>query len=350
MQELLCNGMDLAQISVLIGPQRLDRVAAREYARRAEQAGMRKLWTVEGSFDSIGMAHELMAGTERLAVGTAVAQRWKRHPMQLAEAAATVDHLYPGRLAVGIGTAGWVEDPRQAWQQPLDHPVARMREYLELLRAALSGDTVDYRGRFYDAHDQIDFAPGARVPLYLAAGGPQLCRLAARVADGVFIEAPVASVVDGLVADTRSGLQEARRDRGGFAVHQLVHVSVAERREHARDTLRRNLISTLANTEYQRALTEEGYGEVVEAIKLHLAGGDVPRAEAALSDEVVDILGLALEPTDSVDDAWARIMGLMRPGVTDLVLYPYSTEGHWTDEYERVFRRLESLGTSSTPG
>lgn len=339
----MCSS-DLSTVSVLLHPQRLERDRVVGFAQRADRAGLGGLWSVEAGFDSIGMAHEMLTASERIVVGSAIAARWKRHPMQMAEAAATVDHLYPGRLAIGVGSAGWMDDPRQAWMQPLDRPVGRMREYVEVMRAAFNGGVVDYVGEFYDVHDQLDLAPGSHMPIYVAGGGPQLCRLSARMADGVFIEARLASPFAELVAETRATLEAAGREPDVFPVHQMALVSVADKRADARATLRRNLIDVgFGDPGDQRALADAGYKDTVEALVAHLAAGDVSSASSALPDEVVDLVALAFETTDSDGYVRSRLRELIRPGATRLVLYPYSTDGQWLGEYERVFALLESL-------
>ena len=94
------------------------------------------------------------------------------------------------------------------WGKSSDRAVARVSEYIDIVRLGLSGDPVTYHGEFYDLYkvqpllsqrpDAPMYAPNGelatisqhsrleQIPLYLAAGGPMLCRLAGRKADGAF--------------------------------------------------------------------------------------------------------------------------------------------------------------------
>jgi alkanesulfonate monooxygenase SsuD/methylene tetrahydromethanopterin reductase-like flavin-dependent oxidoreductase (luciferase family) len=346
----------MGRISLGLNAQRLGRADLVQIARRADEIGLGGMWAVEARSDSLGFAHEVLTASEQLTVGTCVAVMWKRHPMQLAEAAATLDHLYPGRFSIGIGSGGWIGDTRQAWGQGLDRAVGRMREYIDALRQALVGQPVDYSGKFYDFSGQLDFSPGARVPVYVGAGGPQMCRMAAVRADGLFIETCPPSTVETLVETTRAAAADAGRDTSTLRLHRVTLVSVAETRDAARDHLRRNLLDTaLTDDRRQQTMVEAGYQGVVESINACLSVGDLAGACAAIPDEVVDLLALALTPDDSTDYIDGRLTALAGFPEAHVVLYPYVSESGvggtpsaderapWVAEYDGVLEFLSSV-------
>src|SRR5205814_4538283 len=103
----------------------------------------------------------------------------------VAESAVAIDRLAPGRYVIGLGT-GPVRraDPAaklQRWGGDPGNPVERQEEYVDLVRIALSGQEVDFAGEYYAVEQvRLDPVPTDPIPIYLAAGGPKLCRLAGR--------------------------------------------------------------------------------------------------------------------------------------------------------------------------
>lgn len=340
--------MPFSRVSIMLHTQRLDRDRLVQFARCAEDAGLGGLWSVESSFDSLVMAHEMLAATKAITVGTGVAARWKRHPMQLAEAAGTLDHLYPGRFAIGVGSSSWVTDARRAWHQGLERPVARMREYVEVLKSGLTGEIVDYSGDFYDLYAQAHFEPGARVPVYVAGGGPQYCRLAGRHAEGLFLAAKPPHSIASLVSEFERSAAAAGRDVGGLRVLQVVPAIVGGSHQEARDRLRANLLEICLQDEQQQlALAEAGFESEVRKIRHQLAADDWDGAAEAVSDDVVELLGLPLALGDSAEEVRERISSVFASEATDIVLYPYSTTSTWLQEYERLFALIASLPRSA---
>ena len=150
-------------------------------ARAAEESGFECAWGGEANNkDPTVMLAAAAAVTTRLELGTAVYHMLGRTPVSMALHAAGLDELSGGRFLFGLGIsnptiAGWhgVE---------FDRPLARIREYLEIVGAALRGEKLDYQGRFYQARAfKLAFKPsGRRIPVYVAAFGPQMSRLAGR--------------------------------------------------------------------------------------------------------------------------------------------------------------------------
>ncbi len=92
------------------------------------------------------------AATERLRLGTGVNILTQANPLYLAKQAASIDHLSGGRLMLGLGV-GWLREEFEALGVPFERRGARADEYLDAMRQAWSGETVDLRGDFVDWHD-----------------------------------------------------------------------------------------------------------------------------------------------------------------------------------------------------
>lgn len=164
-----------------------------EFARAAEQAGLDAVWNYE-VFKNPFIMHALTAErTKSIDLCIGITSFLLRTPFAMANAALDVAKISGGRLKVGVGpgTPGLMDVYAGV---DVDRPVARTREYLQVLKLALNhlatGEEATYEGQF-----QRFGAPatiwGARidgntpVPIYLGAVRPKMLQLAGEVADGI---------------------------------------------------------------------------------------------------------------------------------------------------------------------
>ncbi len=125
-----------------------------------------------------------------------------------------------GRLILGLGpqASGYVE----GWHgQRYERPVRALREYITILRRILSGERVTYEGEIFSVRGfQLNMAPPERpVRIYTSAIGPQMCRLAGEIADGVIGYCySVPYVRDVVIPNLRIGAERAGRTLDGFDV------------------------------------------------------------------------------------------------------------------------------------
>ncbi len=108
---------------------------AAETTAEAERLGFHSMWTAEAyGSDALTPLAWWGARTQRLHLGTAIAQISARTPAATAMAAMTLDHLSGGRVILGLGVSG--PQVVEGWYgQPFAKPLARMREYIGILRA-----------------------------------------------------------------------------------------------------------------------------------------------------------------------------------------------------------------------
>ena len=162
----------------------------------AERLGFNSVWTAEAyGSDALSPLAWWGASTERVQLGTAIMQMSARTPAATAMAAITMDHLSGGRFILGLGASG--PQVVEGWYgQPYPRPLARTREYVEVIRRILARDEpVEFHGEFYD----MPTAGGADLgkalkstvhpvrndlPIYLAAEGPKNVALSAEICDG----------------------------------------------------------------------------------------------------------------------------------------------------------------------
>jgi F420-dependent oxidoreductase-like protein len=167
-----------------------------ELLAEAERLGFDSAWSAEAyGSDALTPLAWWGSQTERIHLGTSICQLSARTPTAMAMAAIAMDHLTNGRFILGLGASG--PQVVEGWYgQPYPKPLARTREYVEIIRKVLARDEpVSYDGEFY----QLPYPGGAGLgkpvksithplrkdlPIYLAAEGPKNVALAAEIADG----------------------------------------------------------------------------------------------------------------------------------------------------------------------
>ena len=171
--------------------------------------------------------------TERLTVGTFVANVMNRHPAVLARMAATLQEASGGRFTLGIGIGGHPAE-HEAYGIDFPPPVERARhleEAVAVLRALWSGGPVTRQSDLYPLHDASAFpAPSPPPQILIGAGTPAGARLAARIGDGWAAES---DTFEQLLPQYLDGLDAAGRDRAG----QRVVLGFGGRRKRGADPL-----------------------------------------------------------------------------------------------------------------
>src|ERR1039457_1608296 len=160
----------------------------REVAREAARLGFESVWTPAGGVPDAFHVCAAWSGDTSLRTGISVvpaARMWT--PLALAVQAATVAQLSAGRFVLGLGTGGYGPSFWASVGLP-DRPIAVMREYTTAVRRLLAGETVTSDGPAFALRSVSlgvrDLPPA---PVYLAALGPQMLRLAGEVADGALL-------------------------------------------------------------------------------------------------------------------------------------------------------------------
>jgi 5,10-methylenetetrahydromethanopterin reductase len=202
------------------------------------------------------------------------------HPVHIAMAAATLDELAPGRVALCLGT-GAPGDLAGVGVEP-QRRVRTLREALELTRLLLTGEPVKYQGEVFRVGGRRLDGGRHAVPLYLAASAPQTLELAGAVADGVVLSTATS------VEFVRWALEHVERGAGGRALRRasLVFASVADREADALRRFRRQLAITLRGEHHAKNLALSGASLDQDAVRRALSGEDWAAAETLITDDV----------------------------------------------------------------
>jgi F420-dependent oxidoreductase-like protein len=297
-----------------------------EIVQEAERLGFDSMWTAEAyGSDVLTPLAWWGASTERLKLGTAIAQMSARAPAATAMAAMTLDHLSGGRMILGVGVSG--PQVVEGWYgQPFAKPLARTREYIGILRAIwaregpVTGDGPHYPLPLPDGTGlgkplKSSIHPLRQdIPIYLAAEGPKNIALAAELCDG-WLALFLSPYHDDFY---REALQEgfarpgARRTADEFEVAATVPLIVTEDVEQAADALRPmyalyfgGMGARGANFHANVAI-RMGYEAEVEKIQELYLSGHKSEAAAAVPTKLLEQLTL-IGPPDKIRhdlEAW----------------------------------------------
>ena len=251
----------------------------------AEAAGASTLWIASHLFqkEPIAVAALALAASRRINVALMAMSPYSVHPVYAAMAAATLDEYFPGRvqLCFGVGAPGDLE----AAGINAPRPLQTLRESIEVSRALLAGETVNFAGERFRVQGRR-LATGARaMPIVLAASGPQMLELAGAVADGVLISAATApAFIHWTLDHVRSG-----EVRSGRTIRKigLVFAAVDDVGSAARDRVRRILAFVLRGTHHARNLELAGGGLDQAALAAAYAREDWETVDRLMTDEVV---------------------------------------------------------------
>ena len=301
----------------------------------AERLGFDSVWSAEAyGSDAVSWLAWVASRTSRLGFGTAIMQIPARTPAATAMTAITLDHLSGGRFRLGLGMSG--PQVVEGWHGvPYGKPLARTREYVEIVRAILRRDKpVEFEGEYYripaEGPGSTDLGKPlktivhplrADLPIYIAAIGPKNVALAAEIADGWMPTLYAPQHAEIFRPDLEDGFTRAGKTAEGFDVVALCPVFVGEDVEATRNMVKPFIalyvggMGAKGRNFYNDLVTRYGYEKEARAIQdLYLAGKKA-EAAAAVPDELVDETSL-VGPPERIRD---RMKLWEESGVTTLM-------------------------------
>lgn len=320
----------------------------------AERLGYDSVWVAEAyGSDGVSIMAWLAVQTSRIGIGSAIMQIPARTPTMTAMTAATLDALSGGRFRLGLGVSG--PQVTEGWYgQPFDHPLGRTREYIDIIRLALSRQTVRYDGQFYrlprpggegKALKMILHPLRERIPIYLAAMGPKNVALTAEIADG-WIPLFFAPEHAGMWKESlEEGAARSGRDLSELDVAPFVAVAIGDNLPELRDRMRPMValyvggMGSEKTNFYNRLVTRYGFGEAAAKVQAAYLTGDRPAAMAAVPDELIDMTSI-IGPKEKVKD---RLAAYRDAGVGTMLVAP---AGHDLDERLAILRTLAELNAA----
>ncbi len=273
--------------------------------------------------------------TSRVLLGTSVVTpTFRYHPSVVAQAMGTLGVLTPGRVMLGIGTGESMNEvPPIGIEWPeFKERYARLREAVTLMRRLWTEERVTFDGTYYHTHDATVYdRPVEPVPLYIAAGGPQVAKYVGRVADGFICTSGKGAALyrDQLLPALAEGAAERGRDPE--RIDRIIEVKVS------------------FDTDRQRALDDTRFWGALALSSEEKTGVEDPlemerRADALPTERTASRFIVSTDPDEHVE----RIKFYTDLGFNHLVFHaPGQDQARFIELYARdVLPRLRRL----TPG
>lgn len=298
-------------------------------AQEADRLGYTVVWAAEAyGSDSPSMLAWMAGQTKRIELGSAVMQIPGRTPAMTAMTAATIDALSGGRFRLGLGVSG--PQVSEGWHGVrFGRPLARTREFVDIVRLAVARKEVAYTGDFYTLPLpegpgkalRLGFHPPREyIPTYLAAVGPKNLELAGEIADGWLAVFYAPEFAAEQLAAIRAGRARAGKELSGFDVVPSVPVVIGDDVANCAELVRWYAALYLGGMGsrqqnfYNQLATRMGYGEAAREVQdLYLARRHRDAA-AAVPLELIDRTSL-LGPKERIAD---RMREFAAAGVTTL--------------------------------
>jgi len=263
------------------------------------------------------------AETAEIGLATSIAVAFARSPMTLAATAWDLQSFSGGRLVLGLGSQVKAHVERR-YAMPWSRPAARMREYVQAVRAIWhswqSGDELDFRGDFY-SHTLMTpvFRPGPLScdppPVFVAAVGEQMTTAACEVADGIALHAFTTEryVREVTLPAVERVLTAHGRSREQFQIRAtpfIIAESDPQRRADAVQRVRERIAFYGSTPAYRRILDVHGWGALHDDLLGLSKRGRWEEMGELVSDEVLETFAIVAEPSTLADRVRARWIGV----------------------------------------
>jgi F420-dependent oxidoreductase-like protein len=275
------------------------------------------------------------ARTERMQLGSGIIQVGTRTPVAIAQAAITLSNLSDGRFLLGLGASG-PQVIEGLHGIPYARPLTRMRETVEVVRAAFSGEKISYSGSTY----QIPLPGGEGkamrlsakaehpIPVYLATLSPKMLTLTGEIADGWLGTSFVPEgAAEAYFSHLDAGLVKAGRERQDLDICQGAEVNFVCDEEVLHDIVtsrKKELAFSLggmgsgSTNFYNQAYSRQGWAETAAQVHALWQDGDRAGAAELVTDEMV--LATTLIGTESM--VRERMKVWQAAGVDTVRMYP----------------------------
>jgi len=187
----------LLDLGYQISTEQFQPDVALEHIILAEQAGFDSIWSSDHFLPwfhtdaACSFAWTLIASgaqaTKKIKFGTGItAPIFRYHPGIVAQAFATLEYMYPNRIFLSLATGEALNEVPLGFRWPsYVERVERLVEAIEVIRKLWTGDLISYRGKYYRLNKaKLYTPPRHKIPIYVAASGPTVAKIAGRIGDG----------------------------------------------------------------------------------------------------------------------------------------------------------------------
>ena len=226
-------------------------------------------------------------------IGSSIINIYSRSPTQIAMGTATVDTISNQRLILGLGTSSKPIVEQFHGKKFVD-PIQRMREYVEIIRLALTGNKINYSGKIFSLENfsLLIKPPRANVPIYLAAVNQKMINLTWEIGDGVILYLRPKNEIK----STLGIMQKQRKIDSTLQIITCVHEDSDKAVERAKKTL---AFYISVGEIYRKFLASNGYKNDIMNIYDEYKSTGLQNNFMFVTDKMVKDLCICGTPSES---------------------------------------------------
>ncbi|HXG73567.1 MAG TPA: LLM class flavin-dependent oxidoreductase [Candidatus Nitrosotenuis sp.] len=265
-------------------------------------------------------------------IGSSIVNIYSRSPALVAMGAATIDTISNKRLILGLGTSS-VPIVENLHGYKFKKPLKRMREYVEIIRMALSGQKINYSGEIFSLRgfNLLIKPPRQDIPIYIAAINKKMVELTWEIADGViFYLRPISEL-----RETISRMQKKRKIETACQFITCVSEDADAAMERARKTL---AFYISVGSIYRRFLAENGFKKETDAVYEAYKSGDKLN-HRFVSDGMLSSLTISGTP----DDCKKQLNRVIEAGVSHPILQ-FNPIGNVSESFDLLTKTFGDQG------
>ena len=259
----------------------------------AEEQNFDTIWVPEGLTDSVAQLASMATATKKIKLGTGILAIYARTPTLVAMSAGSLDAISNKRFTLGLGV-GHKAQAENTHGVPLDQPLVRLAETVEIVRRLLKRETVTFKGRIFNLKEsRLGFTPvRAAIPIYIAALGPKMIQKAGEIADGVLLNWASPSYLKLAMQHLQYGADKAGRKLDEIDVACYLRTAVVDKVQEAMPAIRWQIARYAGMPYYRKYFGEMGFAKEAVAAAEAIARKDGKGATKAISEAMVNELAI----------------------------------------------------------
>ncbi|MDO8615657.1 MAG: LLM class F420-dependent oxidoreductase [Dehalococcoidia bacterium] len=311
----------------------------REPLQEAEAAGYTDVWSAEVNANDAFVPLAAVATWTNQRLGTAIAGIYTRTPTLIAQSAAAMEDLAPGRFCLGLGTSSpaIVEN----WNGVrLERPLERMRQTIAFVKQALTGEKAVAANQWFDVKGfRLGRAPSAPTPVFVGALREKMLRLGGEMAEGVITNYIAPEDARRVASVAKDAARQAGKDPEKLDIACRIFVIATEDAQVAQ-MAGRFIVSGYLTTPFYYAFHEWlGRGEQLAPMMKAWRAGDRQGAMGLVPPQVVDDLFVFGSPQQCRE----KIEAYCQNGITTPILNIIPTARDPQGQREQSLKWLRDL-------
>jgi len=271
-----------------------------ELAQLADDIGMESIWMSDHLCfrDSFTTSMALLARTNKIKVAPAPMSPYSRNPIITAMSIATMDEFAPGRVIASPGTGNAAALKEAGMESP--HPLQTMREYVEILRGYLKGETVNFQGKMFQVNGaRMGFLPSTPIKMYITAVRSRMLQLGGEIGEGVLLSAGCApGYIQKCVGEIAAGAAKGGKVLRDVDVAGFVTAAVSDSAKEAIEANKMFLAYIFRNVHHAENIRLGGGKVDQEGLAAAVAKRDWEAAKKFIGNELVFAHSVAGTPSD----------------------------------------------------